>query len=136
MEPWEDGDGIFFPMNWVKPVSLRDITDGTSNTIAVGEDVYDPQSPGDGNFGLGFAWAHSVEACAVANFPINAKRPNGTPYASNDWQGRNGFRSQHTGGAYFTLADGSVRFLSENMALGLFRASATIRGGEVLGNAW
>jgi prepilin-type N-terminal cleavage/methylation domain-containing protein/prepilin-type processing-associated H-X9-DG protein len=135
-EPWEDGDGIFFPMNWVKPVGLRHITDGTSNTIAIGEDTYDPQSPGNGNFGLGFAWAHSVEACAVANFPINAKRPNGTPYASNDWQGRNGFRSRHTGGAHFTLADGSVRFLSENMALGLFRASATIRGGEVLGDAW
>jgi hypothetical protein len=31
------------------------------------------------------------------------------------------------------MADGSVRFLSENMALGLYRALATLRGGEVAG---
>ncbi len=131
-EPWEDGDGILFPMNWARVVRLRDVTDGTSNTTMVGEQTYDPNGPGDMRYGIGFAWAHSVEACAIANGPINARRPNGTPYASGDWQGMNGFRSRHTGGAHFCMADGSVRFMSENIALGVYRALATIKGGEVL----
>ena len=131
-EPWEDGDGIFFPMNFAQKVGWRNITDGLSTTLMIGEDVYDPNSPGVGNFGIGFAWAHSVEACAMAAIPINAKRPDGTPYASTDWQGRNGFRSRHIGGTQFALADGSVRFLSENMALGLYRALGTISGQELV----
>lgn len=90
--------------------------------------------PGDQHYGLGYAWARSVEACAVANFPIDARRPNGAPYASGDWQGQNGFHSRHVGGAHFALADGSARFHSENMALGLYRALATLRGGEALGD--
>jgi prepilin-type processing-associated H-X9-DG protein len=133
-EPWEDGDGVFYPLNWAHVLRLRDVTDGLSNTTMIGEDVYDPNAPGDQHYGLGFAWAHSVEACAVANFPINARRPNGTSYDSSDWQGQNGFHSRHVGGAHFALADGSVRFLSENMALGLYRALATLRGGEVPGD--
>ena len=131
-EPWEDGDGTFFPMNFAKKLGWRNLTDGLSTTIIIGEDVYDPNSAGVGNFGIGFAWAHSVEACAMAAQPINARRPDGTPYGSTDWQGRNGFRSRHVGGAQFALADGSVRFLSENMALGLYRALATISGQELI----
>jgi prepilin-type processing-associated H-X9-DG protein len=132
-EPWEDGDGVFFPMNWVRPLRWALLTDGTSATTMIGEDVYDANAPGPNQYGLGYAWAHSVEACKVANFPINAKRPDGTPYPPGDWQGQNGFHSRHTGGAHFGLADGSVRFLSENMALGLFRALATVRGREPVG---
>lgn len=129
-EPWEDGDGVFYPMNWVRPLRWAGFTDGTSSTLIIGEDIYDPIAPGNMNYGLGYAWAHSVEACAIAAMPINAKRPNGTPYPSGDWMGQNGFHSRHVGGAQFAFADGSVRFLSENMALGLYRALATVAGGE------
>lgn len=131
-EPWEDGDGVFFPMNWVRPLRWAKLTDGTSNKLMIGEDVYDPNGPGNMNYGIGYAWAHSVEACAIAAMPINARRPNGVPYASGDWTGQTGFHSRHTGGAHFALADGTVRFLSENMALGLYRALATVSGGEVV----
>ncbi|MES2792416.1 MAG: DUF1559 domain-containing protein [Planctomycetota bacterium] len=131
-EPWEDGDGALYPMNFTRGLGWKNLTDGLSMTIIIGEDVYDPNSAGPGNFGLGYAWAHSVEACAMAAMPINAKRPDGTPYASNDWQGRNGFRSQHIGGAQFALADGSVRFLSQNMSLGIYRALATVAGQEII----
>jgi prepilin-type processing-associated H-X9-DG protein len=131
-EPWEDGDGVFYPMNWVRPLRWANFTDGTSSTVMIGEDVYDANAPGDMHYGLGYAWAHSVEACAIAAMPINAKRPNGTPYASGDWMGQNGFHSRHTGGAQFAFGDGSVRFLSENMALGLYRALATVAGQELV----
>jgi len=91
---------------------------------------HDPSSAGINNYGLGFAWAHSVETCAIAAMPINARHPNGIPYAPSDWQGENGFRSRHPGGAHFALGDGSVRFFSDSMALGLYHALATIAGGE------
>ena len=132
-EPWEQGDGAIFPLNWVRPLRWSRFVDGTSNTLLIGEQVYDPNDPGNAHYGLGYAWAHSVEACAIASFPINAKRPDGTPYASGDWQGKNGFRSRHTGGAQFAFADGSTRFLAENMALGIYRALATVAGHEVVG---
>jgi prepilin-type N-terminal cleavage/methylation domain-containing protein len=132
-EPWEQGDGAIFPLNWVRPLRWARFTDGTSNTTMIGEQVYDSNDPGNQNYGLGHAWAHTVETCAIAAMPINAKHANGTPYVSGDWTGKNGFSSRHVGGAHFALADGSTRFLSENMALGLFRALATVAGQEPVG---
>ena len=43
------------------------------------------------------------------------------------------FSSHHTGGAQFCQADGSVRFISENIDKGVYRSLATINGGEVIG---
>ena len=41
--------------------------------------------------------------------------------------------SKHTGGVHLLLCDGSVRFISENLNLGNWRALGSINGGEVLG---
>lgn len=129
-EGWEDGDGMFYPMNWTKPFVWQKVRDGQSQTFMIGEDKYRPEDPGDMHYGLGWAWAHSVEAAASASTPMNARRPSGGAYAAGDWQNRNGFYSPHTGGGHFTMADGSVRFVGENIDLGLYRALATIAGGE------
>ncbi|HEX4607279.1 MAG TPA: H-X9-DG-CTERM domain-containing protein, partial [Urbifossiella sp.] len=42
------------------------------------------------------------------------------------------FRSRHRGGLNFALADGSVRFISDSIDLGTYRALATIAGREVV----
>lgn len=42
------------------------------------------------------------------------------------------FRSDHTGGVHFLLIDGSVRFISENIDLFLYRDLSTIAGGEAV----
>ena len=42
-------------------------------------------------------------------------------------------RSLHTGGAQIQLGDASVRFVSENIDLGVWRAVGTRNGGEVIG---
>ncbi len=95
---------------------IRDIVDGTSNTIAVFENMhfrggngvnfnYDPSSY--------TAWISPL--AAVHNFrnPINNRNPL--------WmQGANDLRceapsSRHTGGIQVTLCDGSVKFISENI---------------------
>jgi len=43
------------------------------------------------------------------------------------------FASQHPGGCYFVLVDGSVHFLSENIDSRVLAALTTRAGGEVVG---
>lgn len=43
------------------------------------------------------------------------------------------FRSDHTGGVQFSLADGSVHFVSENIDSGVLDSLFTRNGGEVVG---
>jgi prepilin-type N-terminal cleavage/methylation domain-containing protein len=56
------------------------------------------------------------------------------PYGDNrsayDWI--SGMRSRHSSGAFAVFADGSVRFISVNIAPETYRALSTIAGGEVL----
>jgi prepilin-type N-terminal cleavage/methylation domain-containing protein/prepilin-type processing-associated H-X9-DG protein len=133
-EGWWRGDGIFYPMDWERPKRLTTITDGTSNTFMVGEDVWNAEIAAKGYakpaYGGGFAWAHPVESTLTCAIPPNARQPNGQPYAFDDWQHNHGFKSRHPGGVQFALADGSVRYVSDAVPLGLYRALATISGNE------
>lgn len=102
-------------------VGFKDISDGTSNTLLIGERAWqlDGLTIGAGN-ALGFAPASSegsylnlqCRAClgvvAVPYWGINQTVIN-APHQSR------GYSSQHTGGVQFVLADGSVRFISENI---------------------
>ena len=105
---------------------MRDITDGTSNTLAVGETVAAWTK---------WAWWYSFNAstgtCAI---PINYK-PEGVRYEDNitDWAHNYGFMSRHTGGANFAFADGSVKFISQSINLDTYRSLGTLQGGEVTG---
>lgn len=63
--------------------------------------------------------------------------------ASIDWVGGSGcvddqdrvrnFIGAHTGGAFFVLGDGSVRFVNESIDADLYRGLGTFHGGEVTG---
>ena len=83
------------------------------------------------HYGLGWAWAHSVEACQTAAMPMNARHADGSPCAFGDYTCRNSFHPPHSGGGHFAFADGSVHFLSENIALGTYRSLATRAGGDM-----
>lgn len=120
-------------------VSFRDMTDGTSSTIIVGErTTFYPNLNTKANPFYG-TWMG-----LVPNSPEGAERflghcehsPNyALQKASNgDSLGDPGdFGSSHTGGAQFVLADGSVRFLSTNIDTPTFQNLGQIADGQVIG---
>jgi prepilin-type N-terminal cleavage/methylation domain-containing protein len=111
-------------------IGVRDVTDGTSNTLMVGERcwAYKGRVIGAGN-ALGFSAATDapgsnirtagLAAWAIGYDGINALNPAALIHA------RRAFNSNHVGGAQFLLADGSVRFISENIDYAKLSVGAT-----------
>jgi prepilin-type N-terminal cleavage/methylation domain-containing protein len=97
--------------------SMKNVTDGTSNTLFVGELKITPNS--------WYQWIDPWSLASTVN-GINAPGFNNAYY-------RQTYGSYHVGGAHFLLVDGSVRFISENIDLRTFGNLATKAGGEPLG---
>lgn len=121
-------------------VSFADITDGTTNTIIVGEIL-----PACNDHGGGW-WHYNgmANAHASTSVPINTMTTCNRPYtrqsppfptctAQNNWNLSWGFRSAHTGGAHFLLGDGSVRFISENLDYNTYQRLGGRSDGKVVG---
>ncbi len=103
---------------------IRDLTDGTSNVTVVGEAL-----PGRCTHNTWWWFNHTTATCAV---PLNYYFKN-TAITTGDWPNNYSFASQHTGGGHFVMGDGTVKFLSENIDIRLYRNLASIDGNEVLG---
>jgi prepilin-type N-terminal cleavage/methylation domain-containing protein/prepilin-type processing-associated H-X9-DG protein len=128
-------DGVFW---FNSAVRIADITDGTSNTLLFGERYHhDPNWATISTYG-GWAWANfnaPEDYILSARVPINYLVPAGQGGNYNFTDPRVcAFGSRHTGGANFTLADGSVRFLTltGNSDLPVLQALSTRAGGEVV----
>jgi len=180
--PPATSEGLF---NRGRGHNIRDVTDGTSNTFAMGEAAGGDAwplchgvgcAPGseftytDVGTGLpfpanvGWADAQPGETDGIADGGIKSSQfgsteevlnkipvtdsfydwqvgTNGTPGAG-DLQGRDcgesnvhtasNFRSDHPGGGQFLLADGSVRFVSQEILAASYRALSTIAGSETV----
>lgn len=98
-------------MVYDRAFQFRDIIDGASNTLIVGEDS---------------ARIH-VEWVSAWNVFDQAFAINRAPAFEND------LRSLHPGGVFVALADGSVRFAGDSMDLSLLAALCTRSGREVTG---
>ncbi len=121
-----DNNGLYYWYSMRKPRSTASVTDGLSNTLAIGEVAFNQNYVSD--FPGTYTWAHSMACCVSAAIPLNRTNPRST--TSVPWDQRLNFNSLHPGGVQFALGDGAVRFLSETIELGVFRAVASIDGGE------
>ncbi len=115
-------DGIFYHNSRVR---LRDVTDGTSNTLMVGERRTDADA---GWYSTWVGMVSGGEEAFQRILGVSDHVPN-DPVAHFD-----DYSSHHAGGALFVKGDGSVHFVSENIDLSLWHALATRNGGEVVGD--
>lgn len=135
-EAWGEipNNGIFC---WGKAVAMSQISDGTSNTLLLGEWCYiDPSSSSAQNakMGLCHAWIFGSNQSYVLyaskpfqNYGINAKNCSyelGVPYNHLP------FSSRHPSGASFAYADGSCTFLPDSTTLEVLKNLATRNGAE------
>ena len=136
-------DGVLYLRS---KVSVKDISDGSSHTLAVGErTIYNTTEL----WTLGAVWYKTAgsptptSVCVAAAkhvvWPINALENRRIYYVRDSdaplelRKVRNNeltFGSQHPGGAHFALADGSVHFLDEGLDLAVYRELATRQGEE------
>jgi len=128
-----DGDGltrsngIFTRGDIVAPCRVAKIRDGTSNTFFLGEDIPEIDAH--------CAWFYANGSIGTCAIPPNVMKNPATgalydPY--NDWPYVYSFRSRHSGGLNFGMADGSVRFISDAIPLPTYRALATANKGEAV----
>jgi prepilin-type processing-associated H-X9-DG protein len=132
----DNGNGIFFRNN---SVNIAQLLDGSSQTFAAGERSQNLSRA---------TWTGAVTNAAVPLVALQAEAgldpegggalvlshtgeghgpnsPSGLAHGDQYW-------SLHPGGANFLFADGSVRFIKEQVGFQIFQALATRAGGEVL----
>jgi prepilin-type N-terminal cleavage/methylation domain-containing protein len=138
----DGGNGIFVRDENVRNANPKDmrrmsqVTDGLSNTFAIGEALPELCSH---TFWYGMNASLATSAIPL-NYSVGVFRSTNSRqnyFGSQtlfapfwDWNNNYSFASQHPGGGMFTLGDGSTRFISENINLQTYRALGTMDGGE------
>ena len=115
-----------------EPVKFRDITDGTSNTLTVGE--YTTKSRPRRTSFWGYTYTSFVLSCAtpesrtlIADYDLCSAQGDSNAC-------KRAWGSFHAGGTLtFLLADGSCRSISPNIDMRVYMGISTIGGSEVIG---
>jgi len=131
--------GIFDYRGTQAPPTIASVSDGTSNTVLVGEVL--PSRAADCNFWFQNGGTHGM------TIPINWNSNTVDPASASckdNWQGASaplgcrfgaaakGFASFRPGGANFAFCDGSVRFLKQSLAIQVQAALGSRAGNEVI----
>ena len=122
---------------YVLGVEFSEIGDGTSNTILLGETTEGHRSGQSNIWSNGNRFTSSMRSCSTPlNFPLDPNGTdgiifNGSVSGADGGRCNGGFSSSHSGGANFALADASVRFVSDTIAVIPYAAAATRSGGEI-----
>src|SRR5262249_41246189 len=128
------GNGLFFRNSHVR---FAHITDGTSNTLAVGErPAWFTQTAWAGAVSFGttritpgnpYVTSTAVEEAPTQTLAHTASHPLNAPDSAPD-----DFSSPHAGVGLFAFGDGSVRPIRHNVPLRILQALSTRAGGEVV----
>lgn len=105
-------------------VRMKDVTDGTTNTLMIGELSWQNAGTGYRTWIRGCRTSQTISTKNVI-FPINVQAYAGSFNVMS-------FGSEHKGGAHFAKGDGSVGFLSENMNFTLYTQLSTRSFGEAV----
>ncbi len=125
---------------------MRDITDGTSNTLLMAEILTPPADSSNDSRGdflnddasyASYAFQtintpNSSVADSIANCPGTGSTIQNAP-CDNGGSKALAARSMHTGGVTVLMGDGAVKFVSNNINLGIWQAIGTASGGETVG---
>ena len=119
--------------------TFGDISDGTTNTFLVGETKY-CLSPTGRTDGIHTGWASGSKTdsngspyiLAAARDQINSVVKHGGDSDTLNVMTKL-FGSFHVGGCHFTMGDGSVQFISDNINLDVYRSLAVRNDGLPLG---
>jgi prepilin-type N-terminal cleavage/methylation domain-containing protein len=135
---------VYYPI----VTAMEDVTDGTSNTVALSETIQG-LSPSGLNDCRGLIWwglrcffntnlaPNTMEAdiSAYAASTSHVQHPlspmNTTSTGGDGLYMRMSARSWHVGGVNAGLADGSVRFVTNQINLEIWRGAGFINGGEI-----
>jgi prepilin-type N-terminal cleavage/methylation domain-containing protein len=104
-----------------KPVKLKEVSDGLSNTWMAGETI-----PRHCSFNGAF---NSNFPLSGTSIPLNTMVEN-NPTVDDLWYSACGYKSEHPGGVQFVKADGSVAFVEEEIDYFLYNAMGTRAGQE------
>jgi prepilin-type N-terminal cleavage/methylation domain-containing protein/prepilin-type processing-associated H-X9-DG protein len=108
----ERRNGLFYRDSRIK---IRDITDGTSSTVALGEVNWTLASNGRLYGAIdpasGIASGNGPRLLCIAEWGLNL--PPSPPSVQGELN--ESYSSQHEGGAHFLFGDGHVHFISENI---------------------
>jgi len=108
------------------PRRIRDIIDGSSNTLAVAESLPDCYAYS--------SWIYGDTNNFTTSNGINTRLRDVCQFLGGNfglWSIGRGFKSMHTGGIQVLLVDGSVRFVGESIDLNLFQRMGTIQSGDI-----
>lgn len=120
---------------------IAEITDGTSKTIAVAEDVGRDErmipiygDPVTGGLRRFWRWAEPDNAFGISKTVNNSNSPQGGPasclWSDNNCGPNDEIFSFHVGGAFAVMCDGSIHFMSEDLSPRSVRALVTRSGGD------
>src|SRR5262245_3649452 len=119
---------------WGPRLNLASATDGTSNTLLLGETLPGENQMRDNH------WAPSGPRRALTtiipiNYHTNYLGADGCTAAPDRYYANtnvaDGFKSRHSGGATFAMADGSIRFLSQTIDHQTFQYLGCRNDGQV-----
>ena len=133
-EPGVGGDGVFFRN---QPIAMRDILDGSSTTLMVGERSFhlgEATWTGavtgavivpDGSDGIGTGPPESAASLILGH--------SGDGYSPGARRSHvNQFYSHHPGGVHFLFGDGHVSFLANSLDYRTYQSLTTRAGGETV----